>query len=168
MHPVSQFNRTARHFINNNQMDWPLRLDELVRRRYWKRLDQAIRQYYPDLVQYVTMELSEEENTRIARVLEACVLHTRDEDLRMSVGLDFGNFVLRVLTPGPFVPQFRPTAAESICWVCMESFADTEDERGVMVHRTCARTVAHARCFRTWSEVGGTTQGVCDCAEDNE
>jgi hypothetical protein len=144
-----------------SEPDFVQQLTQLTRRRYWRRLEQSIRDHYLDLLDFCTSHAVHE---GVARALEACVTHTSDTDLQASLGMDFGNFVMNSLTPGEFVVHLVAVNQQDICRICMESLQSLQSDSVVptIVHRKCAQPVAHESCFRIWTEAGGAPD-VCGC-----
>jgi hypothetical protein len=141
-------------------------LAQLTRRRYWRRLEQSIREHYLDLLDFCA---SRPEHEGVARALEACATHTSDTDLQTSIGMDFGNFVMDSLTPGDFVVHVSSGGVEEVCGICIEPIHPANPAGHVsltVVHRACNRSVAHDSCFRSWTNAGGAPEVVrrrCGC-----
>lgn len=148
------------NYHSNSLVELSQRITQLTRRRYWRRLEQLIRDHYTDLLTGLVSSSPQPEpvdRQAIARGLEICFERTSDADFRMSLVMDFGNVIVDALTPGAFVPQLPSSQSDSECRVCLLPLSDHDDGTGVgvMVHRDCGQPVAHVRCFETWTQGGG-------------
>jgi phage FluMu protein Com len=82
--------------------------------------------------------------------LKACAEHTRNKDLKSTLSLDFGNFIVLMLDPAEYVAMWHPNGPPPACAICMESL----EEPCEIFHRVCEQFVAHPTCFETWAKAG--------------
>lgn len=142
------------------------RLEQLSRRRHWRRLEQLVRDHYSDLLVYVHTCANDPTSQRVARSLELCFQHISNAtdsntDFKTSMVMDFGNFILDTLTPGAFVPRINVHTTHACCTLCMLPLSETDENEsgwGVMVHRDCGQPMAHVRCFQIWTDAGGASR----------
>jgi hypothetical protein len=125
-------------------------LTQLTRNRRWNQLERCIQDTYSELLFWASMGTGTSFAHELASALKACAEHTRNKDLKSTLSLDFGNFIVLMLDPAEYVAMWHPNGPPPACAICMESL----EEPCEIFHRVCEQFVAHPTCFETWAKAG--------------
>jgi hypothetical protein len=124
-------------------------LDTLVESENWSALEQAIQDDYAVLLEH-TQSPHCTDCLLLATALYECFKHSRDRDFRMSLAIDFGNFISLTLEVDQRVVLWNHACTEAMCAVCILPQNEDESLFGVY-HRHCGGFLGHPNCLDKWA-----------------